>query len=309
MKAAGLVLIAFLCIPFTTQGSPLTEEELELASGHPRPTYQEVIDIKTMADALRRELSLRKGYSFSRGWWIWDRLRARYVDGGRRDQKELLILQAVFRALILDWHAKLEKKGEEDLMFIFFVTTAPGSKVERKLPDGAALKRDYHGGGYHGGWGGGARMRIYEELVRQKMLTLEEQARFREIVYQSMSSRFLDFTKGSQSADNHSFGNAGGIAMTLKLFPEAPQSGEARAWIGRIWKHLADFGDWTEWNYFPYGPIFLHGMIDIAEAMGWIESEAELIHAVGKRVLGFIHGGGLRGGPNCGSTVFPDRAA
>ena len=309
MKAAGLVLIAFLCIPFTTQGSPLTEEELELASGHPRPTYQEVIDIKTMADALRRELSLRKGYSFSRGWWIWDRLRARYVDGGRRDQKELLILQAVFRALILDWHAKLEKKGEEDLMFIFFVTTAPGSKVERKLPDGAALKRDYHGGGYHGGWGGGARMRIYEELVRQKMLTLEEQARFREIVYQSMSSRFLDFTKGSQSADNHSFGNAGGIAMTLKLFPEAPQSGEARAWIGRIWKHLADFGDWTEWNYFPYGPIFLHGMIDIAEAMGWIESEAELIHAVGKRVLGFIHGGGLRGGPNCGSTVFTDRAA
>ena len=129
MKAAGLVLIAFLCIPFTTRGSPLTEEELELASGHPRPTYQEVIDIKTMADALRRELSLRKGYSFSRGWWIWDRLRARYVDGGRRDQKELLILQTVFRALILDWHAKLEKKGEEDLMFIFFVTTAPGSKV------------------------------------------------------------------------------------------------------------------------------------------------------------------------------------
>ena len=151
-------------------------------------------------------------------------------------------------------------------------------------------------------------MRIYEELVRQKMLTSGEGPLPGDRL-PDMSSRFLDFTKGSQSADNHSFGNAGGIAMTLKLFPEAPQSGEARAWIGRIWKHLADFGDWTEWNYFPYGPIFLHGMIDIAEAMGWIESEAELIHAVGKRVLGFIHGGGLRGGPNCGSTVFPDRAA
>ncbi|HBM76566.1 MAG TPA: hypothetical protein DD438_00535 [Verrucomicrobiales bacterium] len=309
MKFAGAILFLILYSPFFAGGAQLSEAEVKLASNHPRTTYQEVRDITAMAEALRRELSLRNSYSFSRGWWVWDRLRARYIDGGRRDRNELLILQAVFRALILDWHAKLEKQGEEELMFIFFVTTAPGSKVERKLPDGAVLKRDYHGGGYHGGWGGGARMRIYEELVRQKMLTTEEQARFKEIVYQSMSRRFLDFTKGSQSADNHSFGNAGGIAMALKLFPGAPQAQEARSWIARIWSHLTDFGDWTEWNYFPYGPIFLHGMIDIAESMDWIETEAEQIHAVGKRVLGFIHGGGLRGGPNCGSPVFSDRNA
>ena len=309
MKFAGLILFSLLYSSLPGSALKLTASQMELSAGHPRPSYEEVPDIIAMAEALRDELSQRKSYSFSRGWWVWDRLRARYVDGNRRNRNELLILQAVFRALILDWHAKLETNGEEELMFIFFVTTAPGSKVERQLPDGAVLKRDYHGGGYHGGWGGGARMRIYEELVKQRMLTEEEQGRFKKIVYQSMSSRFLDFTKGSQSADNHSFGNAGGIAMALKLFPKVPQAREARAWIDRIWKHLADFGDWTEWNYFPYGPIFLHGMIDIAESLDWIETEAELIHAVGKRVLGFIHGGGLRGGPNCGSPVFPDRAA
>ena len=309
MRILGIFFIATLLAASPARAAGLSEIEKQLASGHPRASYTDVPDIQAMAKALRKELSQRERYSFSRGWWIWDRLRARYVDNGRRNRKELLILQAVFRALILDWHARLESIGEEDLMFIYFVTTAPGSKTERKLPDGEILKRDYHGGGYHGGWGGAARMRIYEELVREKMLTADEQERFRRIVHQSMSRRFLDFKKGAQTANNHSFGNAGGIAMALKLFPEVPQAKEARDWIGRIWRHLADYGDWTEWNYFPYGPIFLHGMIDIAEAMGWIDKEAELLHAVGKRVLGFVHGGGLRGGPNCGSPVFKDREA
>ncbi len=290
-------------------GAGLTEAEKQLAAGHPRADYTGIENIDVMAAALRKELSQRQRYSFSRGWWMWDRLRARFVDEGRRNTNELKILQAVFRALILDWHARLEARGEGDRMFIFFVTTAPGSKTERKLPDGAILTRDLHGGGYHGGWGGAARMRIYEELTRQGMLTTEEQNRFRKIVHQSMSRRFLDFTKGSQRADNHSYGNGGGIAMALKLFPDAPQAREARAWINRIWRHMSEFGDWTEWNYFPYGPIFLHGMIDIAEGMDWIEKESEIIHIIGSRVLGFVHGGGLRGGPNCGSPTFRDRAA
>lgn len=299
-----LFLTLLTVLPLSAE---LTAAEKKLASGHPRPSYAEVDDISAMAAALRKQLANQDRYSYSRAWWIWDRLRARYVDGGRKDRNELLILQAVFRALILDWHAKLEAKGEGDLMFIFF-TTAPGNKTERQI-EGRTLKRDVHGGGYHGGWGGAARMRIYEELSRQKMLTAEEEARFKKIVHQSMGKRFLTFTKGSQSADNHSYGNGGGIAMALKLFPDVPQAKEARAWIDRIWAHLADFGDWTEWNYFPYGPIFLHGLIDIAEAMGWIEIEAELINAVGARVLGFVHGGGVRGGPNCGSPVFTDRKA
>lgn len=290
-------------------GAGLTETEKLLAAGHPRADYTAVENIDAMAAALRKELSQRQRYSFSRGWWMWDRLRARYVDEGRRNTNELKILQAAFRALILDWHARLEARGEGDRMFIFFVTNAPGSKTERELPDGTVLIRDLHGGGYHGGWGGAARMRIYEELANRGMLTPEEKDRFKRIVYQSMSRRFLDFTKGSQHADNHSYGNGGGVAMALKLFPEAPQAREARAWIDRIWSHMSEFGDWTEWNYFPYGPIFLHGMIDIAEGMDWLEKESEIIHVVGSRVLGFVHGGGLRGGPNCGSPTFRDRKA
>ena len=290
-------------------GLSIAGKNEDLFAGHPRPSYAGVENIDAMAVALRASLGKQERYSFSRSWWAWDRLRARYVDGGRRDKGALKILHAAFCALMLDWHAKLEAKGEGDLMYIYFVTTAPGSKTERKLPDGAPLIRDYHGGGYHGGWGGAARMRIYEELANQGLLTAEERARFKRIVHQSLSARFLDFTKGSQRADNHSYGNAGGIAMALKLFPDAPQAKEARAWINRIWASLADFGDWKEWNYYPYGPIFLHGMVDIAEATGRIETESALIKAVGRRCLGFVHGGGVRGNPNSGAPTRKDLAS
>lgn len=57
-----------------------------------------------------------------------------------------------------------------------------GNKVARKAEDGRNLRRDFHGGGYHGGWGGASRMRIYEELSRQKMLTAAEEALFRKLV-------------------------------------------------------------------------------------------------------------------------------
>jgi hypothetical protein len=299
------VIAAFFSVIYGL--SPVNGNE-DILAGHPRPSYAGVENIDAMAAALRSSLGKQERYSFSRSWWDWDRLRARYVDGGRRNQNELLILQAVFRALILDWHTQLEAKGEGDLMFIYFVTTAPGSKTERKLPDGATLIRDYHGGGYHGGWGGGARMRIYEELANRGLLTDEERARFKRIVHQSLSKRFINFKKGSQRADNHSYGNAGGIAMALKLFPDAPQARQARAWINRIWVSLADFGDWKEWTYYPYGPIFLHGMIDIAESTGRIEGESALINAVGRRCLAFVHGGGVRGNPNSGAPTRKDLA-
>ena len=281
-------------------------EEQDWLSGHPRPSYENVQNIDAMAAALRKSLAASERYSFSRSWWKWDRLRCRYVDQGRTDENSLKILQAVFRGLILDWHQKLEAQGEGDLMYIFF-TTMKGDKRERVLEVGSrTLLRDLHGGGYHGGWGGAARMRIYEELVRQGMLTAEEKARFRDIVHQSLEPKFLNFTLGSQQADNHSFGNAGGVALALKLFPAAPQAKEAQAWIDRIWQHLAEYGDWTEWTYYPYGPIFLHGMLDVAEATGRIESDRELIHAIGQRCLGFNHGGGVKGNPNAGSHVRED---
>ena len=286
-----------LCAFGLPLAKPLAEESL--LAGHPRHDYRNVQNIEEMEAALRRSLGEAERYSFSRGWWKWDRLRARYVDGGRKDENAIRILRAVFRALILDWHARCEQRGEGDLFYIFF-TTNSGNKVSRQAADGRTLKRDHHGGGYHGGWGGASRMRIYEELVRQNMLTEAEQARMKKIVHQSLSPTFLNFKSGSQHADNHSFGNGGGVALGIKLFPDAPQAKEARAWLDRIWNHLADFGDWTEWNYYPYGPIFLHGLVDIAEATGRLESEKELIDALGRRCLQFAHGGGVRGGPNCG---------
>ncbi len=297
------LLLVCVCCLITNTG---IADEQDLLSGHPRPSYSNVKDINAMAAALRNSLASSERYSFSRSWWQWDRLRCRYVDEGRVDENSLKILQAVFRGLILDWHRKLEKKGEGDLMYIFF-TTLKGDKRERVLEVGnRTLHRDLHGGGYHGGWGGAARMRIYEELTRQGMLNDEEQTRFRQIVHQSLERKFLDFKAGSQQADNHSFGNAGGVALALKLFPDAPQAKEAREWIDRIWQHLAEFGDWTEWTYYPYGPIFLHGVLDVAEATGRIDSEGELINTLGQRCLAFNHGGGVKGNPNSGSRVRED---
>ena len=280
--------------------------EENILSGHPRESYSDVKNIDKMEAALRDSLASIERHSFSRGWWVWDRLRCRYVDGGRKDSSALRVLRAVFRGLLLDRHKKLEEKGEGDLLYIFY-TSLTGDRKESTLNvNGRKVFRDVHGGGYHGGWGGAARMRIFEELSTQKMLTGEEEIRFEKIVKQSLESRFIDFKKKAQSANNHSFGNAGGIALALDLFPDAPQADEARAWIDRIWENLSEFGDWTEWNYYPYGPIFLHGLIDIAEVTGRINSEKELINAVGNRCLGFIHGGGVRGNPNCGSVVRDD---
>ena len=89
MRIPDLVLLATVLALFPAWGAALTESERQLAAGHPRPGYEEVADIKAMADALRKELSQRERYSFSRGWWTWHRLRARYVDDGRRNRNEL----------------------------------------------------------------------------------------------------------------------------------------------------------------------------------------------------------------------------
>ena len=291
-------------------GLPLAKAAVKenILSEHPRHDYLNVGDIDQLENDLRQALGGLESYSFSRSWWKWDRLRQRYVDGGRRDKNAIRILRAVFRGLILDWYARCEKRGEGDLFYIFF-TTSSGNKVQRQAEDGRTLRRDHHGGGYHGGWGGACRMRIFEELVRQNMFTDAEQATMKKIVYQSLEPRFLDFKRGSQHADNHSFGNGGGVALGIKLFPDVPQAKEARAWLERIWNHMAEFGDWTEWNYYPYGPIFLHGMLDIAEATGRIESDGKLINAIGKRCLQFNHGGGVKGGPNCGIRQRSDLSA
>ncbi len=288
---------------------PAIAQPEDLLAGHPRASYADVKEIDAMETALRESMAAHERHSFSRGWWGWDRLRCRYVDGGRKDANALKILRAVFRGLILDRHRRLEAKGEGDLLYLYYTTLKGDSKESVLNIGGRKVYRDLHGGGYHGGWGGAARMRIYLELADQNMLTTEEKERFRGIVHQSLESKFIDFKAKAQSANNHSFGNAGGVALALKHFPGAPQAAAARAWIDRIWAHLAGFGDWTEWTYYPYGPIFLHGMIDVAEATGRIESDRDLINAVGARCLGFVHGSGVRGNPNSGAQRRKDLSA
>ena len=70
MKFAGFILLVLFGNSLLAGAAQLTEAEVKLSSGHPRTSYREVPNITAMAEALRRELSLRSTYSFSRGWWV-----------------------------------------------------------------------------------------------------------------------------------------------------------------------------------------------------------------------------------------------
>ena len=98
-------------------GLPLAKAAVNenILSEHPRHDYLNVGDIDQLENDLRQALGGLESYSFSRSWWKWDRLRQRYVDGGRRDKNAIRILRAVFRGLSLDWYARCEKRGEGDL--------------------------------------------------------------------------------------------------------------------------------------------------------------------------------------------------
>ena len=128
--------------------SPLWAHE-DVISDHPRASYDNVEDIDAMASALRLHLASQERYSFSRSWWQWDRLRHRFVDGGRKNLKELKILQAVFRALILDWHTKLTERGEGDRLYLFGTTSQTNharrilETSDRQKPELRAAQPDY----------------------------------------------------------------------------------------------------------------------------------------------------------------------
>jgi len=294
-RTVGALLTAALMLSIS---SFTLRAEQEMLARQPLVSYEKVEDINAMIESLCKS---KPGWSFSRDWWKWDRLRCKYVDEGRKDKNALKILRAVFRNRILDCYKALEEKGEEDLLFIFMTTCPVAGKSWREkkgfIVGDRIAKRELHGGGFHGGWGGASRMRIYEELVRQKMLTEEEQALFKKIVVQSLSKRFIDKFSGWRGANNHHFGNVGGPAIAVRLFPDMPRATEIRNWMNALWGDLSD-GDWREFTYYPYGPIFLHGMIDLAEELGKFETERNLIYAIGLRCLGFVHGGGVRGNPN-----------
>ncbi|HUS90428.1 MAG TPA: hypothetical protein VM695_01215 [Phycisphaerae bacterium] len=266
-----------------------------------RSSYDDVADIDAYAAALRKEIAEAKTHSFSRAWFGWNRLLTQYQDNGRKDAGALKVLAAVFRGAMFDRYRALEAQGEGELFHVFYGGASKGGT--------GPLKHDVHGGGGHGGWGGTGRMRIYEELARQGVLTADEQALYRKIVLQSLGERFVDFGDLERGANNRPYANNGGVAIALRLFGDMPRAKEVRAWLDRQWRELAEYGDTTEVNYYPYGPLFLHGMLDLAEELGKLKTERELVYALGRRYLAQVHGGGVRGNPNSGARAHRDLAA
>lgn len=265
--AISMVLISLFFL-FSFNESRGESERESLAKDHPRPSYDDVKDIEAMARALRESKP-----AIQRGAWEWDRLLSRYLDGGRKEKNVIVILQAYFRSI-------LDREGKGDRYKSFFYG--------------------------HGAWGSGGRLRIYQELVRQKMLTAEEQALFREIISESLKSSF-DYSMSERSANNRPYGVNGGTAIALQMFPDLPQAKSHRRWLDAQWLELAEYGDTTETNYYPYGPIYLDGLLDMAEGMGKFETERQFLHAHVSRYLDYVHGGGVRGNPNSGSLVDLDR--
>ena len=250
----------------------------DLAAGHPLPSYDEYSqeEIDALAAAVRQSRP-----QMSRGGWEWDRLLSRYIDGGRRKTNELRVLHAYFLS-ILDRYEDAQKAGEGDTFSIF------------------------RG---HGSWGSGGRMRIFGELVRADMLTAAQQAAFKELVSQSLRIDFPDYSMIERGVNNRPYGINAGPAIAVRMFPSMPSAIRHKPWLDALWRELTEYGDTTETNYYPYGPLYLHGLLDMAEGMGKFETERDLLHSHARRYLDYIHGGGVRGNPNSGCTVNDDRAA
>ena len=85
-----VLVISFIAILTTTNSA---EEATDLATGHPRPSYDNVKNINAMAEAVRKNQ-----FAAHRGAWEWDRLLSRYIDGGREEKNALIILQADVRS-------------------------------------------------------------------------------------------------------------------------------------------------------------------------------------------------------------------
>jgi hypothetical protein len=270
--ALGLVNVSGLSAGATSWQDEAKDDP---AAGHPRPSYAGYSDVEVDAMAVAVRESRPQMF---RGGWQWDRLLSRFIDGGRQERNALKILQAYFLS-ILDRYHEAETNGEGDAFNLF-----PG----------------------HGAWGSGGRLRIYEELVRQNMLTPKEQATFKQIINQSIRLGF-DYANIERSANNRPYGMNGGPAIAVRIFPDMPNAEAHRRWLDALWRELAEYGDTTETNYYPYGPLFLHGLLDMAEGMGKFSTERDFLCALARRYLDYVHGGGVRGNPNSCATVIRDR--
>ena len=252
---------------------PASSQNLEFT--HPLPSYDlyTPLEITALADQVRRSTP-----QIHRGGWEWDRLLSRYLDNGRQEENALPILKAYFLS-ILDRYDQATGKGEQFTLF-------------------------YN----HKSWGSGGRMRIFAELVRQKAISREKQEKFKTLVTESLRLDFPDYSALERGVNNRPYGINGGPALAVQMFPDHPLCKRHQPWLDALWRELTEYGDTTETNYYPYGPLYLQGLLDMAEGMGKFETEHDFLYAHVRRYLDYVHGGGVRGNPNSGAQIVHDRS-
>ena len=228
-------------------GTPASAQET-FKPKHPYPDYSGFSEFEIMAMAEQVRASRPQ---ILRGGWECDRLLRRYIDEGRKESGALEALHGYFMS-ILDRYDEAVRKGEGDEFNLL-----PG----------------------HRAWGAAGRVRIYEELVRQGRLSEIEKAKFYQIFRQSMALSY-DYNMLERSVNNRPYGMNAGPAVALNVFPDMPELKKHRRWLDALWRELTEYGDTTETNYYPYGPLLLQGWIDMAKGMGKFEEDRELLHAL-----------------------------
>ncbi|SVA62928.1 uncharacterized protein METZ01_LOCUS115782, partial [marine metagenome] len=178
---------------------------------HPYPDYSVFSDFEITAMANRIRSS---NPQIHRGGWEWDRLLRRYIDKGRNETAALEILRGYFMSILDRYDAAVsEGKGDE-------FNLLPGHKA----------------------WGAAGRVRVYEELARQGMLSEIEKAKFHHIFKQSMALSY-DYNMLERSVNNRPYGMNGGPAVALKVFPDMPELKKHRRWLDVLWRELTEYGD------------------------------------------------------------------
>ena len=255
---------------------PLPASSQNLEFTHPLPSYDlfTPLEIAAHANQVRRS-----NPQIHRGGWEWDRLLSRYMDNGRQEKNALPILKAYFLS-ILDRYDAATEKGEQFTLF-------------------------YN----HKSWGSGGRMRIFAELVRQKAIGREEQEKFKTLVTESLRLDFPDYSALERGVNNRPYGINGGPALAVQMFPDHPLCKRHQPWLNALWRELVEYGDTTETNYYPYGPLYLQGLYDIAQGMDKFETDRDFLHQHLRRYLSYVHGGGVRGNPNSGVRINRDEGA
>ena len=207
IKFLGLSILLLFVI--SSSSLVMAQKKLEPEEGHPRASYSGYSDreIKLQTEAVRQ---MRP--QMHRGGWEWDRLLERYIDSGRRDSNEIRIIKGYFLS-ILDRYQEAKENGKKESFTLFY---------------------------NHKSWGSGGRMRIYDELVRQNLLTKSEEKEFKELVLHSLKLDFPDYSLLERGVNNRPYGINSGPAIAVKMFPEYPVSARHSKWLEALWRELVE---------------------------------------------------------------------